>query len=196
VSDAKNGEGKKKLRLLNEVLPAPSPVQHERSPRERTMSRLRHLAGAAAVIGVSVSACGKPEASGGGKSNGEGDAGGNPNANAGANADANAGGNATADASASTDASADGADASAGADAGRDAGKVSGRAIPPRKDPGYMVVDMMPDPALTDSRLLQLLGEPDSGAMKALSGPTPNTGLGGPTPNTGLRGVDPPKPRK
>jgi hypothetical protein len=48
-SDAPDAHKKRKLRLMNEVLPAPTPIAHDKSPRERTIARLKHLAGAAEV---------------------------------------------------------------------------------------------------------------------------------------------------
>ena len=168
---------KRKLRLMNEVLPAPSPraasaresaeaaLSPIKSPRERTLSRMQtlivrsggaSLVSAAAMISASATAC-KTSGSNADGGAARADSVGDKSAlatDAGALAydadDANDAGRSAAGGGRRADSSGDaGADASvdAGTDGGADAGgKKAHRALPPRKDPGYMVVDMLPEP--------------------------------------------------
>ncbi len=52
---------KRKLKLLPEVLPAPTPSTRSTSPRERTMLHMRRLVAATAMLGAGADGCSKPE---------------------------------------------------------------------------------------------------------------------------------------
>jgi len=51
---------RRKLKLLPEVLPAPTPSSRATSPRERTMLHMRRLVAATAMLGAGADACSKP----------------------------------------------------------------------------------------------------------------------------------------
>lgn len=157
MSSAKE-KGPKKLKLLPEVLPAPTldaGAAARPSPRERTLSRLSKLM-AVAATGAVLAGCGGDEKSG---APGSGTTtGASPAASGAASAEPTAA-SAAATASAEPTATATAAVAEA-PDAGSDAGDggpqvaATGSAKlkpaqpqPPRRDRGYQVVDMLPSPS-------------------------------------------------